>query len=216
MEEAVIELTPQAYVRESVLDYVNLRRERGASANAITKNLMTFRNGVIVAPSGNYGSISEVIMRKAANQKVSDTDTRNLVEFWKQIYDIDISLDEIPLLKIKMVNSENTFTYPPSMCFFAGGDSLVIPAAVQGFIESKKSTLKVRMDEVASKAIQDLRIGGLSLGSEAAITEQKTDIQTQLLQETRQKLFGRNVSSRGSVISVHDELWFFPSQIQFS
>ena len=55
LEEAVIELTPQAYVRESVLDYVNLRRERGASANAIAKNLMTFRNRVIVAPSGNYG-----------------------------------------------------------------------------------------------------------------------------------------------------------------
>jgi hypothetical protein len=215
-EEAVIELTPQVYVRESVLDYVNLRRERGASANAIVRNLMTYRNRVIVAPTGNYGSITEVVMRKAGNQKVSDSDKRNLVEFWKQIYGIDISPDEIPLLKIKMVNSENTFTYPPSMCFFVGGDSLVIPAAVQRFIESKKSTLKVRMDEVATKAIQDLRIGDLSLGSEASITDQKTDIQTQLQQETRQKLFGRNVSARGSIMSVHDELWFFPSQIQFS
>ena len=213
--EAVIEFTPQAYVRESILDYVNLRRERGASANAIARNLTTYRNRVIVAPTGNYGSISEVIMRKAANQKVSDTDTRNLVEFWKQIYDIDISPDEIPLLKIKMVNSENTFTYPPSMCFFAGGDSLVIPASIQDFIESKKSTLKVRMDDVARTAIQDLRIGDLRLGSEGVIAEQKMDIQTQLLQETRQKLFGRNVSARGSIISVHDEPWFFPGQIQF-
>ena len=58
VEEAVIELSPQAYVRESVLDYVNLRRERGASANAIARNLTTYRNRVIVAPSGNYGSIS--------------------------------------------------------------------------------------------------------------------------------------------------------------
>ena len=93
---------------------------------------------------------------------------------------------------------------------------MLFQLAVQGFIESKKSTLKARMDEVASKAIQDLRIGDLRLGSEAAIIEQKIDIQTQLLQETRQKLFGRNVSARGSIISVHDELWFFPSQIQFS
>jgi hypothetical protein len=38
-------------------------------------------------------------MRKAGNQKVSDSDNRNLVEFWQQIYDIDISPDEIPLLK---------------------------------------------------------------------------------------------------------------------
>jgi hypothetical protein len=214
--EAIVEFNTQAYVRESVLDYVNLRRERGASANAIIRNLTTYRNRVIVAPSGNYGSVSEVIMRKAGSQKVSDDDNRNLVEFWKQIYDIDISPGEIPLLKIKMVNSENTFTYPPSMCFFAGGDSLVIPASVQGFIESKKSTLKARMDEVAGKAIQDLRIGDLTLGSEATMTEQTSDIQTQLLQETRQKLFGRNVSAWGSMMSVHDELWFFPGQVQFS
>jgi len=78
-------------------------------------------------------------------------------------YDIDISPDEIPLLKIKMVNSENTFTYPPSMCFFAGGDSLVIPAGVQGFIESKKSMLKTRMNEIVNKASQDLRISDLRL-----------------------------------------------------
>jgi hypothetical protein len=213
--QALIELTPRAYTRESVYDYVNLRRERGASATAIARNLTTYRNRVIVAPTGNYGSITEIVMRKAGNQKVSETDTRNLVEFWKHIYDIDISSDEIPLLKVKMVNSEATFTYPPSMCFFAS-DSLIVPAGVQRFIESKKSTLKARMDEVASKAIHDLKIGDLSIGSEAAITEQKTDIQTLLLHETRQKLFGRNVSASGSIISVHDELWFFPSQIRVS
>jgi hypothetical protein len=214
--EAVIEWTPQAYARESVLDYVQLRRERGASAAAITKILTTYRNRVIVAPTGNYGSIVELIMRKAGDQKASDTDIRNLVEFWKQIYGIDISPDEIPLLKVKMVNSEATFTYPPSMCFFASGDSLVIPAVVQRFIENKKSTLKTRMTEVASKAMRDLRIGDLRLGLNATITEQKADLQTQLLQETRQRLFGRNVSAWGSVLSVHDELWFFPNQIRFS
>ena len=214
--QAIIEFTPQAYVRESVLDYVQLRRERGASATAIERNLTTYRNRVIVAPTGNYGSIVEVVMRKAGSHTVSDTDARSLVEFWRQIYDIDISPDETPLLKVKMVNSEVAFTYPPSMCFFAGGDSLVIPAGVQKFIESKKSTLKARMDEVASKAIHDLRIGDLILGSDAAITEQKADLQTQLLQETRQRLFGRNVSAWGSVLSVHDELWFFPNQIRFS
>jgi hypothetical protein len=46
------------------------------------------------------------------------------------------------------------------------------------------------------------------------IKGQVNDIQTQLLQEIRQKLFGRNVSARGSVMNVHDELWFFPSQLQ--
>lgn len=144
---------------------------------------MTDSNRVIVAPTGNYGSITEVITRKAGSHRVSDNDSRTLVEFRKQIYDIDISPDEIPLLKVKMVNSEATFTYPPSMCFFAGGDSLVIPAGALKFIESKKSTLKKRMDEVTDKAIPDLKIGDLSLGSDAAITEAKTDVQAQLLQE---------------------------------
>ena len=38
-------------------------------------------------------------MRKAGNHRVSDNDSRTLVEFWKQIYDIDNSSDEIPFRK---------------------------------------------------------------------------------------------------------------------
>ena len=219
---AVIETTPQAHVRESVLDYIKMRRERGASANAIVRNLLTYRNKVVVAPSGNYGSIVDVIIRKAETQLVSDTDKRNLVEFWKQIYDIDISADEIPLLKVKMMNSENIFTYPPSMCFF-GSESLLIQADVQKFIENKKSTLKTRMDDVIEKAIvtQDLAIGPTKLefqeeqnGSQGQ--RQPGGIQSHILQEIRQKLFGRNVTARGSIMFVHDELWFFPYQLELS
>jgi hypothetical protein len=215
----VVETTPYAHVRESVLDYIKLRRERGASANAIVRNLLTYRNKVVVAPSGNYGSIVDVIIRKAETQLVSDTDKRNLVEFWKQIYDIDISADEIPLLKVKMMNSENTFTYPPSMCFF-GSESLLIQADIQKFIESKKSTLKARMDDVIKKVIiaQDLTIGDTKLEFEeqnmAHGQRQPSDIQNHILQEIRQKLFGRNVTARGSIMFVHDELWFFPYQLQ--
>ena len=120
---------------------------------------------MIVAPSGNYGCIVDVIARKAGSQQVSDTDHRNLVEFWKQIYGIDISPDEIPLLKVKMINSENVFTYPPSMCFF-GNDSLFIPADVQKFVEYKKSTVKSRMDKVVNSLVNEeksLKIGEAKL-----------------------------------------------------
>ena len=89
-----------------------MRREAGATANAVIRMLLNYRNKVIVAPTGHFGSIVDVISKKASNQIVSELDNRNLVEFWKQVYDIDISPDEIPLLKIKMLNSENTFTYP--------------------------------------------------------------------------------------------------------
>jgi hypothetical protein len=215
--KATVELTPQAYVRESVLDYVRLRREGGASANAIVRNLLTHRNKVVVAPSGNYGSIIDVITRKAGSQPVSETDNRNLVEFWKQIYGIDISSDEIPLLKIKMMNSESVFTYPPSMCFF-GADSLLIQANVQKFIENKKYNLKATMDSIITKALvqQDLKIGSAKLEVEELITSKHPDVQSQLLQEIRQKLFGRNLTAKGSIMFVHDELWFFPNQLQLS
>jgi hypothetical protein len=218
---AIIETTPQSYVRESVLDYVRLRRGRGASANSVINNLIKYRNKVIVAPSGNYGCIVDVIARKAASQQVSDTDHRNLVEFWKQIYGIDISPDEIPLLKVKMINSENGFTYPPSMCFF-GNDSLFIPADVQKFVEYKKSTVKAKMDKVVNTLVNEeesLRIGDSKLeflGQAVSSTNNTTDIQVQLLHEVRQKLFGRNVMARGSAMFVHDEIWFFPNQLRIS
>ena len=38
-----------------------------------------------MAPTGNYGSIVEVVMRKAGTHRVSDTDSRSLVEFWKDL-----------------------------------------------------------------------------------------------------------------------------------
>jgi hypothetical protein len=201
---AVIETTPQSYVRESVLDYVRLRRSR-ASANSVISNLIKYRNKVIVAPSGNYGCIVDVIARKAGSQLVSDTDKRNLVDSWKQIYGIDISPDEIPLLKVKMINSENVFTYPPSMCFF-GNDSLFIPADVQKFVEYKKSTVKSRMDKVVNSLVNEeesLRIGDTKLefeGCTSTAANNNTDIQVQLLHEVRQKLFGKSVMARGSAV----------------
>jgi hypothetical protein len=220
---ALVEATPQSYVRESVLDYIRLRRGRGASANSVIGNLTKYRNKVIVAPSGSYGCIVDVISRKAGIQQVSDTDHRNLVEFWKQIYGIDISPDEIPLLSVKMMNSENIFTYPPSMCFF-GNDSLFIPANVQKFVEYKKSAVKSRMDKVIHELINEeesLRIGGTKLefewkGESVSYANKDNDIQLQLLQEVRQKLFGKSVMARGSAMFVHDEIWFFPNQLRIS
>lgn len=92
---AQIEFTPQAYVRESVLDYVKLRREAGASANAVIRNLTTYRNRVIVAPGGNYGSISDVITRKVGVQKVSDLDAQNLVDLCDAYWPLNSTLNEI-------------------------------------------------------------------------------------------------------------------------
>jgi hypothetical protein len=66
-----------------------------------------------------------------------------------------------------MMNSENVFTYPSSMCFF-GNDSLFIPADVQKFVEYKKSTIKSRMDKVIQELVNEesLRIRDTTLGFE--------------------------------------------------
>jgi hypothetical protein len=217
-QQLVIELNPHAYVRESVLDYIKLRRERGASANAVIRMLLNYRSKVIVAPTGHFGSIVEVISKKASDQLVSKHDNRNLVEFWKQVYDIDISPDEIPLLRIKMLNSENMFTYPASVCYF-GADSLYIPASVQKFIDYKESRLIPRMYDVVKKAVKDLKIGDnikIEQMSEIRRANDRDNMQRQILEDTKQKLYGRNVHAKGSVMFIHDELWFFPNQVHIS
>ncbi len=64
----MVELSPHAYVRESVLDYIRMRREAGASANAVNRMLLNYRNRVIVAPTGHFGSIVDVISKKRATR----------------------------------------------------------------------------------------------------------------------------------------------------
>jgi hypothetical protein len=212
------ELNPHAYVRESVLEYIRMRREAGASANAVIRMLLNYRNKVIVAPTGHFGSVVDVVSKKASNQVVSELDNRNLVEFWKQVYDIDISPDEIPLLKIKMLNSESIFTYPASMCFF-GQESLYIPASVQKFIDYKRSRLIPRIYDVVKTALKELKIGDniqIHRISDIYRANDRENMQRQILDDARQKLYGRNVNARGSIMYVHDELWFFPNQIHIS
>jgi hypothetical protein len=211
----LVELSPHAYARESVYDYIRMRREAGASANAVIRMLLNYRNRVIVAPTGHFGTIVDVISKKACNQVVSELDNRNLVEFWKQVYDIDVSPDEIPLLKIKMLNSENIFTYPASMCYY-GQESIYTPASVQKFIEYKRSKLVPRMYEVVKRATKDLKINDnikIEKISDVYHASNIENLQREILDEARQKLYGRNVHARGSIMYVHDELWFFPNQL---
>jgi hypothetical protein len=211
--KAHVEVLPQAYVRESVLDYIIMRRENGATADSVIRHLTGSRNKVIVAPSGNYGTIIDVISRKTSEQTISEIDTRNLVSFWKEVYDIEVKPDEMPLLKVKMMNSESTFTYPPSMVFY-GTETFVINAGLQKLIEDKRSTLRSKMDKVMQQILQDMSIGEVKIQFEGNVAQ--SNIQNILLQEIKEKLYGRGVKTRGSIMLVHDEPWFFPNNIQFT
>ena len=76
------------------------------------------------------------------------------------------------------------------------------------------------MDKVVNSLVNEeesLRIGDTELEFGGRIVSNtNTDIQVQLLQEVRQKLFGRNVMARGSAMFVHDKIWFFPNQLRVS
>jgi hypothetical protein len=76
------------------------------------------------------------------------------------------------------------------------------------------------MDDVITKAIttqqQDLKIGSAKLELKGLITSRHADVQSQLLNEIKEKLFGRSVTAKGSIMFVYDELWFFPNQLQLS
>jgi hypothetical protein len=96
---------------------------------------------------------------------------------------------------------------------------LYIPASVQKFIEYKQSRLIPRIYDVVKKAVRELKIGDdvkIQLISDVYQASNRENIQRQILEETRQKLYGRNVHARGSIMYVHDELWFFPNQIRIS
>ena len=98
---------------------------------------------------------------------------------------------------------------------FYGNESLVISAGLQKFIEDKRSTLKYRMDSIIKEALKDLKIGESRIEFHGDSIE-SNNIQSVLLQEIKEKLYGKEVKAKGSIIFVHDELWFFPNQLQFS
>ncbi len=92
------------------------------------------------------------------------------------------------------------------MCFF-GHESLYIPASVQRFIDYKQSRLVPIMYDVVKKVAKDLKIGEdvkIQAISDVYRASNKENIQRQILEDTRRKLYGRNVHARGSIMYVHD------------
>jgi hypothetical protein len=72
-----VEIIPQYVVRESLLDYIAWMRERGATDKGIAKALTQYGNKVIIAPSGSYGLIAELVLQPAGSFKVSDNDRQH-------------------------------------------------------------------------------------------------------------------------------------------
>jgi hypothetical protein len=206
-----VEASPQALVRESVWDYVQWRRGRGASAEAIERALKGYRCCVHLAPLGRLGCIEEVIYRRAGEQAVSEGDRRSLVEFWRDVYGLEVEPDETPLLKVRLTGSGQLFTYPPSKAYFEEG-ALHIRKGVMRFVEARGASLTGRVRAVLRRALQDLRLGDCALplleGEEMGV-----DAQRLILNDIHRRLLGKRIRARGRVVQLPDQLCFLPRRI---
>ena len=109
------------------------------------------------------------------------------------------------------------FLLIPLVCAFLVMILYLFTQMSRDLLKIKNITLKAKMEDVVREILQqDLAIGSVKLEVEGLAASQHSDVQSQLLHEIRQKLFGRNATARGSIMFVHDELWFFPNQIQLS
>jgi hypothetical protein len=208
----IVEASPQARVQESILEYMRWRRERGATAQAIERNLLTYRANVVTAPFGHPAKIEALVFTKAGEELVSELDGRDFMRFWRETYDIGVAPDETPLVRVRLMNLDLSLTYPPSCVYFTDS-SFPMKEGVRKFIEAKRVSVRDRVQEVMTKAVQGIKIGDAELMAIEG-EGQWMDTQRLILHEVREKLLGRAVKARGSVSWLNGQPYFFPSDIE--
>jgi hypothetical protein len=80
-------------------------------------------------------------------------------------------------------------------------------------IEAKRASVRDRVQEFMTKAVQGIRIGDAELMAIEG-EDQWMDTQRLILHEVREKLLGRGVTARGSVSWLNGQPYFFPSDIE--
>jgi len=205
-----VEFYPKALIRESVLDYVQWRRSRGASVKGVENKLLKWRRNVILAPNGTYGRIVKILYEDAGGFEVPGFNL-SLPEFWRVTHDIKVEDDERPLLVVKPYNLDVEFTYPPS-CVFFDEQSIYIRGSILAFVNCKKFSLVKKASNIAKTVLNDLRIGEQKIKISGG-TKNKIDPQRMLLQDIKEKLLGRTVKAKGSVVQPSNRLYFFPKTV---
>ena len=208
----VIDFFPEASILESVFDFVKWRRARGASANTIENFLLEKRPAVLTAPSGRMGMIKGVVWSKAGETRTSPTDSRSLVDYWMQIYGLEIYPDETPLLKVQPFGSSSStiFTYPPSTAFFDERALRVSPHLLK-MLDRRRSSARAR--SVAESAISELKLGDCTLKKMDASSTSPSNAQVQIFAELERSLCGKNLSARGQVVKFGEGLFFLPDSL---
>jgi len=218
-EDILVEASPRCSVLESVWDYANWRRGMGATARSIEATLKERRFSVVVAPAGRMGTIKNVLWDLAGRTKVSGSDRRTLVEYWSDVYGIEVDPEEIPLVQVQPMESRSTacFTYPPSQVYF---DERVLPisTSLRKFITRKSLGLTKKVRDVMEGALSDLVIGDCKLevnnsDTTPSSSNSSVDLRGALFGEIRERLMGMEIRARGEVTKLGDTLYFLPNTI---
>ena len=209
--ELRIQVQPSAEVYESLLDYMQFRRERGASSTAIKNFVLNYRRNVVFAPGGELASIVNLKFMKASEFKVPLYDL-TLPEFWKKIHDVNVDSNETPLAVTKSYRLDLELTFPPS-CVFFDKQSLRITYGARSFIERKRHEASDQARKLLTEALRDFSIGRFKL-TQPVDPVKGTNAREVLLADIRGRLLGRSVRATGSVIEADKRLYFIPRMVE--
>jgi len=209
--QLVLQILPTAEVYESVVDYVQYRRQRGASTNSIRNSIINYRRNVILAPGGELATIVDLKFMKAGDFKVPLYDF-TLPEFWKKIHDVTVSQDESPLVVTKPYRLDLELTFPPS-CVFFDKQSIRIGYGPRGFVNRKRQDAKSQAKLIVDEALKDFSIGTFKLTPPTG-SVQEMDTREVLLANIRERLLGKRVKATGSVIEAQKQLYFIPRTVE--
>jgi hypothetical protein len=123
---------PCAEVFESLLDYVDWRRERWASPATIKGTILSYRQNVVFAPKGELGCVVNLLFKKARDFVVPAYELA-LPDFWEKIHNIDVDPEERPLVVLRSYRYDLELTFPPS-CVSYDRHSLRLSYGTQRFI----------------------------------------------------------------------------------
>jgi hypothetical protein len=206
----IVEALPTAETFESLLDYVNWRRQRGASPKATKNTILNYRNNAVFAPNGELASIVDLQFKKASEFVVPAYDL-TLPDFWMKVHDIEVIADETPLIVLKAYKFDLELTFPPS-CVFFDKHSLRLSYGAQRFVERRYAHAREKSREVLSKALDDFSIGDFKL-QPLEPPNSHADAKEVLLADIREKLLGQTVKATGSVIEANSRLYFIPRRV---
>lgn len=205
-----VDAHPSTLIRESVLDYIQWRRSRGASVKGIEKTLMKWRQNVILAPNGTIGRLYRFIYQDAGDFLVPGFNVP-IPEFWERVYEVKVKPEERPLLVVKPYNLDMELTYPPS-CVFFDEQTIYLRSSVLKFINYKKSVLRRATVDIVLNALKGLSIGEHKVGI-VGETKTRLDAQRLILHDIKEKLLGKMVRATGSVVEANNRLYFLPRAV---